>query len=260
MTVYNDEEHIEETIESVLNQTYDNFEFIIVNDGSTDNTEKIIRSFDDERIKYYFPSKLGRAKALNYALNKSSGKYIANIDSDDPSSKKRLEKQVEFLNLNKKIVLLGTSSILIDSSGKILNKKSKEYNNQKIIKMLGRTNPFNHSSVMYRKVEILKIGGYDENLNAQIDYNLWIRIANNYKMHIISDLLAYKRIHENQFFEGDLIKKNYLKLKKNQVYAIKSLNLSKINYFMMLLSIFKNIIPKKLKIKLKSLMYNFKGE
>ncbi|MEW9093566.1 MAG: glycosyltransferase [Clostridiaceae bacterium] len=126
MSVYNGEKYIKETIESILNQTYKNFEFIIINDGSTDNTREIIESYNDSKIKLYnLQRNMGVGEALNFGLSKCNGKYIAKADSDDIYDNKRLEKQNKFLDENLDIALVKTLIEYFPENKKV--EKSERY-------------------------------------------------------------------------------------------------------------------------------------
>ena len=120
-TVYNGEKYIKKTIESVLGQTFSNFEYIIIDDGSTDNTKKIIDSFNDKRIKYYYFGKnkgfFELHKPINFGLSKCKGKYIARLDSDDICYSNRIQKQYEYLITHPRIFMIGCSVELIDEFG-----------------------------------------------------------------------------------------------------------------------------------------------
>src|SRR5438270_5027187 len=110
MTVYNAQEYLNMAIDSILNQTYRNLEFIIIDDGSTDNSGHIIEAYNDSRIKYTPQKNRGLAAALNKGIGVARGKYIARMDHDDISYRTRLEKQVEFLENNKGVAMVGASS------------------------------------------------------------------------------------------------------------------------------------------------------
>ena len=120
MPVFNGEKYLKESISSVLENEFRKFEFIIVNDGSTDNTEKIIRSFKDGRIKYFKKLNSGISESLNYGISKCSYNLIARIDSDDVMHSKRLIKQLEYFKKHQ-IDVLGSNAILIDSEGLKIN-------------------------------------------------------------------------------------------------------------------------------------------
>jgi glycosyltransferase involved in cell wall biosynthesis len=115
-TVYNDQEFVLEAVDSILDQTYGSMEMVVVNDGSTDNTKEVLSSIKDKRVRIYNILHVGRAKALNYGIGKSSGEYIAILDSDDISLTDRLRKQVEYLDNNQETCLISAGKrIKIDA-------------------------------------------------------------------------------------------------------------------------------------------------
>lgn len=219
-TVKNGEETISKTIDSVLTQTYSEFELIIVDDGSSDSTKSIIEKYaeNDARIKPYFSPGMGRSKALNKAIELSNGKYIANIDADDLLHPQKTETQVDFFKEHPDTFLVSTDFEVVYNNDwvdwKPMNAralKSQRVNQRILIK-----NPINHSSVMINKKQLNEIGNYNENQPTQIDYELWLRaFTNDKKMTIIDGKLAAKRIHESQSFEN----------KKRVAYTFNSLKL-----------------------------------
>jgi len=159
-TVYNEEIFIKETIKSVLNQTLKDFEYIIIDDGSTDNTKKVIKRFKDKRIKYYYSGKnkghTNLNSVANFGLKKCKGKYIARIDADDICYPERLEIQHNYLEKNKKIFMIGTSCDIIDKGGKIIGEViKKSYPSILYRYHIINSNPFIHSSIMFRNKGIL---------------------------------------------------------------------------------------------------------
>lgn len=155
MTVYNEEIYVEKAIESVLNQTFKDFEFIIIDDGSIDNTKKVINSFKDERIKYYYAGKnkgyTNLEKAANFGLKKCRGKYIARIDADDICYPNRLKTQYKYLERNRNIFMVGGACDIIDEKGRIIGEvKKRSYPSFLYRYRLVDSNPFIHSSIMFR--------------------------------------------------------------------------------------------------------------
>lgn len=215
MPVYNGERFLRESIESVLNQSFPDFEFIIINDGSRDNSLNIIKEYaeKDSRIKIIDQENTGIVGALNNALKISKGEFIARMDADDISEKERLEKQYDFLQ-KEKAYLCGTWAKIIDENGRETGQKfnypKKKWLQNKFY--LIRGNPFIHPSVMFRR----KI--YDEkkdnnndlyqNYKHIEDYELWTRIIPKYKSINIQEYLLKYRIHQNQ-----ITKKFNLKMK-----------------------------------------------
>jgi glycosyltransferase involved in cell wall biosynthesis len=157
MAVYNSENYLSKTIKSVLNQSFKYFEFIIINDGSNDNSRKIINKFkkDDKRIILIDNKEnIGLTKSLNKGIKIASGKYIARIDSDDISLPDRLKIQYTFLEKNPKYFLIGGNIIIIDGKDEIIKKERKIINERKLCKFLENKNTISHSTIMFRNKNI----------------------------------------------------------------------------------------------------------
>ena len=196
MSVYNGEKYLQEAIESILNQTFENFEFIIVNDAATDKTKEILECYKekDSRIRIITNTvNIGLTKSLNKIIKRASGVYLARMDADDIALPQRLEKQVDFLRVHPEVGLLGTSSFEINKKGDIINKKKIPVLDSDIRFALIKSNPFFHSSVMMRKAILEKAGGYDKNIEISQDYELWFRIAKETKMANLDEFLMKRR-------------------------------------------------------------------
>ena len=194
MSVYNGEKYLREAIESILNQTFTDFEFMIVNDGSTDNSLKIIKIYNDERIGIINNEKnIGLTKSLNKALKQAKGEYIARQDADDVSLPNRFEMQVKYLESHPEVVLLGTSFYLIDETGEITEKYVVLA--KPTIKDLIKENQFSHGSVVVKKEIVDKLGGYNELFRYSQDYELWLRIAECYEVRNLTQVLCKIRSH-----------------------------------------------------------------
>ena len=178
MAVYNTEKYLKEAIDSMLNQTYTNFEFIIINDGSTDSSLEIIESYKDNRILLMNQTNSGLSTALNNGIKSARGKYIARMDADDISLSYRLEKQTNFLDNNPNIIAVGSSADILDEKGTYLYTRMMETDSQKIKKNILNGMFTFHSSSMFRKDIFEKIGGYDETIKNQFeDKILWYKLA-----------------------------------------------------------------------------------
>jgi len=176
MPVLNGEKYLRLAIESVLNQTFSDFEFIIINDGSTDETEKIINSYNDPRIKYIQNSEnLGLSKSFNIGIRATTGELIARMDADDISVNDRLEKQVKYLKNHLDISILGSAIIRIDESGQKLGVSSRPTSHEGVKWQSLFSTPLFHPTVMARAV-VLKGNLFDENLHNSEDYELWSRL------------------------------------------------------------------------------------
>lgn len=199
MSVYGGKQYLGQAIQSVLDQTFKDFEFIIVDDGSRDESLKMIRSFQDPRI-VLIENKVnqGLTKSLNVGIAKAKGKYIARMDADDISSANRLEKQVQFLEENQGIWAVGTSAVLIDNNGEKKTTAKMPSDQQILGYLMMFGNSLIHPSVMMRTEMIRKIGGYSENCMVAQDYDLWIRILESGgQLANLEEELIKLRVHEN---------------------------------------------------------------
>jgi GT2 family glycosyltransferase len=177
MPVYNGESYLSEAIESILAQTFENFEFVIVNDGSTDNSEEIIRSFPDERIRLINQSNRGLVESLNCGLHSSRGTYIARMDADDVCAPSRLEAEIKLFLSCPSLSVVGTSIKRIDPAGRLLKVDYYLANDAEIRQEMLLDNPFAHGSIMMRRDFALQAGGYRSEYWPAEDYDLWRRMA-----------------------------------------------------------------------------------
>lgn len=201
MPAYNAEEYIKESIESILNQTYRNFEFIIINDGSIDTTEEIVRSFNDPRITYLKnDGNIGLSRSFNFGISKAQGKYIARMDSDDIAMETRLEIQVKYLQDNTHIDIIGSSVTLIDGKNKRLGAISKPREHDVIKWQSLFSTPLIHPTVI-GKNEVFKNNLYNESLINSEDYELWSRLifSNKAIFHNLKRSLLSYRIYPKSF-------------------------------------------------------------
>ncbi|OPY75945.1 MAG: putative glycosyltransferase EpsE [Syntrophorhabdus sp. PtaU1.Bin153] len=190
MSVYNGQKHIEAAIKSVLTQTYQNFEFIIIDDASTDQTPEILRNLYDPRIRLYRNhTNLGLTKSLNRGVNYAKGACIARMDADDISLPHRFDTQLTFLEHNPDHALVGSSYYQIDDVGQIVTLVEVLTDSSGIRKGLKKQNWFGHGSVMMRKAAFIDVGGYNEAFEFSQDYDLWIRLAEKYKLANIEEPL-----------------------------------------------------------------------
>lgn len=198
LPAYNAEKYIAEAIDSILGQTYSNFELIILNDCSKDRTEEIILSYDDPRIVYLKNEEnLGVAATLNRGLAVAKGEYVARMDADDISLPERFEKQVTYLDGNKDIAVLGTNVESFNALGTISAGWSAQDPLQTKVDMLFACG-MAHPSVMMRTDVIRALGGYDVEFNGLEDYELWCRVLENHQITTLPDVLLRYRIHGSQ--------------------------------------------------------------
>ena len=223
-TVKNGARYIFETLESIKNQRFKDFEHIIIDDGSTDDTVTIIKDYQEKnpeyKLKLYQPGNLGRGKALNYAISKSSNEWIAIIDADDLWHPQKLEIQYKIVQENNIDVLATQTTLFSDSRDLEFSETAKQEIYYFRVSDLLWSNKISHSSVLIKKA----ICNYDENRKSQFDYQLWMRlISKNYNLAVVKTILSYHRLHENQSFEGKMGYKYRLRsFKINAHYIIKN--------------------------------------
>jgi glycosyltransferase involved in cell wall biosynthesis len=177
MPAYNAGKYIAEAIRSVLEQDFSDFELLIVDDGSVDDTREIVRSFGDDRIRLLEQENKGISAALNTGLSEARGDYIARFDADDACLPQRLSRQIAFLEANPAYVLTGSEVEYMTAEGEhLFNYHCVAYTNDEIRKTMLHACPFIHSSVMYRKKEVLQAGGYSVYAHNFEDFLLWVRL------------------------------------------------------------------------------------
>lgn len=179
LPTYNRAKYIKKALESALSQSYKNIEIIIIDDGSTDETRKVLEAYlKDSRVKYFFQENQGVSKARKKGINISSGKYIAILDSDDFwLDSKKLEKQIDFLENHSEYVLVGGGVIRIDESGKEIVRHLLPEDDKDIKNSILLDNLFVHSTVVFNKEIWEMAGGFNESLNFSEDWDLWLRFG-----------------------------------------------------------------------------------
>ena len=198
LPAYTVHDTIGESIDSILSQTFTDFELIIINDGSQDNTEEVIHAYSDKRIRYYRNEKNeGLIYTLNRGLDLAQGKYIARMDADDISKPERLERELEYL-INNGLDVVSCVADKIDENGNVWGEIKPFNNRPEVIKdLLEIQNVIIHPTVLMRTDIIKSVGGY-RNFPSCQDYDLWLRlITNNYKIGIINENLFQFRKHRD---------------------------------------------------------------
>lgn len=215
LTSYNAEQFIRQAVDSILRQTYADFELLIIDDGSRDQTVSIIRSFHDRRIRIMQPGRVGRGCALNLGLQEAKGQLIAIQDADDFSHPCRLEVQVRLMTQNQNISVLGTGQWIISDPHtpvRIHALDTSDVRLKSVERLLIFINPISHTSLIVRRKALEEVAGYDQDRSNLFDWDLLMRLSERgYHPYKCSVPLVYKRIHEEQFFE-----------KKRHLYYVKS--------------------------------------
>ena len=172
--MYNGEEYIRQSVESILNQSYRDFEFLIINDCSTDNSVKIIESYHDERIRIHRnESNLGQTRTLNIGLKIAAGEYVARIDADDVALPQWLELQISYAENHPDDSVVSCYVFAINEHNKIKKFYKPPSKYEDIILRSLIASPLNHVGAILKKKDILICGGYDEEYKTAADYDLW---------------------------------------------------------------------------------------
>jgi len=198
MAVYNGERYLKEAIDSILSQTLEDFELLVVNDGSTDRTKDILKEYDDPRIRILSQPNKGCIAARHLAIKNARGKYLAIMDADDIALPERLSKSVAYLDLHSDVVLVGTGYItrneLTGSEKTVIPPKD----DQALRNCLLRFPPLIDPTNLIRADAFKKAGGYK--IDHGFDYELYSRLAKFGKLANISEVLLITRQHADQFF------------------------------------------------------------
>ena len=198
MPVYNGSKYLDDAIKSILNQTFQNLEFVIIDDGSTDDSLNIIKSYNDNRIRLIENKETqGQSKTLNKGINLARGTYIARVDQDDISRSDRLEKQLEFMEKNSDIDVCGSWVELMGKQSDVLNLETRSEEIK--ISLLTNQN-LAHPAVMIRKSTLVKHNlYYDPKFIIANDYDLWVRMFEYCSFANIPEPLVKHRVHHDQF-------------------------------------------------------------
>lgn len=198
MSVYNSEEFIRPAIESILCQSFKDFEFLIINDGSKDSSLEIIRKYadKDKRIRLISRANVGLTKSLNEGVEEAHGEFIARMDSDDISTPDRLEKEVAFLDSHPDIALVGSNYTIIEEKTgepKVTTNIFTHPDDLKATQVM--CNQFGHGSILMRTSVVREMGGYDSSVGHVEDYHLWTRISRKYDIaNIREPLYLYRSV------------------------------------------------------------------
>ena len=226
LPAYNGEALLNDAIQSVLSQTMDDFELIVLDDGSTDNTWELLQALSDPRIRVYHHDNMGLPATLNRGISLARGEYVARLDHDDLMMPSRLEAQARYLDAHPGIALLGTAAQIY-----VGDKPTERYHrhptsSEALRLRLLFDNPFVHASIMFRRDAVIAIGGYctEKSRLPPEDYELWSRVARVHDVANLEDVLtvyrevpgSLSRIGENPFLEKVLM------FSTENIYAIVS--------------------------------------
>ncbi len=224
MSVFNGERYLGEAMESILNQSFRDFELIVIDDGSTDDSAKILRTFaaQDSRVQVHSQANCGLVEALNRGFGLARGRYIARMDADDISVKDRLLWQASFLERNPDVGVVGGAIQRIDSDGTPLEVKYYAPTDAEIKTALFRNCcELAHPAVLIRKEVFIQTGGYRAAFIDAEDYDLWLRIAEHCQLANLNEILLQYRVHPAQ------ITRTKLRQQALSVLAAKALAVSR---------------------------------
>ncbi len=205
MPVYNGREFLKPAIDSVLSQTFRDFELIIVNDGSTDDTQKIIEEYSDPRIVAINQKNQGVARSLNNGLAVARGKYVRRHDADDTSTSDAIRIQIDFLESHPDYIMVSNQVAFMTTRGKIARKFRMPHNsyfqNQPFQDLSiddfkpDNSSPVIHATVCYKRKEVIELGGYRTEFIVSEDNDLWMRMVEKYKIAVLNQCNYFVRLH-----------------------------------------------------------------
>lgn len=186
---------IAEAIDSILRQTWKDLELIVLDDGSTDATASVVNGFHDPRIRLISnESNMGLARSLRRGSDAATGRFVARMDADDLSHAQRLERQIAFLEGRPRVGFAGTSFDLMDEQSRVFGRRVRPATDEFLQRQLLVWNPFCHGSVMIRTELLRAAGGYDENFPSAMDFDLWLRLAEQTRAAIMPEVLYSWRV------------------------------------------------------------------
>ena len=241
MSVYNNELTLQETLDSIFSQSFKDWELIVVDDCSTDGSSKILYEAKSSYSNISIinnTQNIGLTKSLNKGLLKCLGIYIARIDADDLWDKDKLLKQVEFIDKNNDYGLIGTKSSIIGVNGMLLEyRKLDVESNSQLKNVMIKFNPFEHSSVLFKKKLARQLGGYNETYEYAQDYHLWSTMMTHCKFYKIPELLTFIRLSDNS-----LSSLNHRHQKKNSIRIKYLIFLNNKRFFIFLIYALKDLL------------------
>jgi glycosyltransferase involved in cell wall biosynthesis len=228
LPVFNASKFLKEAIDSILSQSYTDYELIIINDGSTDNSKDIIQNYKDSRIRYFSQENSGVASTLNKGISLANGKYVWRHDADDISLPDKLEKQVNFLLANPEYDLCATQIAFMTESGKIAHKfkmpNDSLFKNEFLHVDRCQFNPYSpiiHATVLVRTSSLQKLGGFREDFITSEDIDLWLRLLEHSNLGVIQEVLYYVRMNSKSATQVHGWKNRFFKEKAFEYYEMR---------------------------------------
>ena len=208
MAVRDGERWLSEAIDSVLAQTFEDLEFVVIDDGSVDSTPQLLAKYvaRDPRIRIVRQEPRGLVPALNRGLAEARASFTARLDADDVAASNRLELQVSYLKNHPDVALVGSWAEKIDARGHGNGQARPATGHNELVRVLAKSNPFLHSSVMFRTSVVRDLGGYRPVFEEAEDYDLWLRISERAKIANIPEPLVRRRPHYGDFSQKKIIR------------------------------------------------------
>jgi glycosyltransferase involved in cell wall biosynthesis len=231
-TAYNAESSIRATVESVLNQDHEDFEYLVVDDGSTDGTLDVLAEITDERLRTIpLKERLGRARALNVAVTEASRPFVANIDADDAAYPHRLSVQLEMLTTEPDLGLVGGAYLTLDGAG-IAWVVRPPTSHEEITDSFSTHFPMCHSAVTYRRQALTEAGAFNPIHRSRIDFDAWTRIlAGRWRVAQTPELVAVHTKYPTSHFAQEFSTgRSSVELLHRNLTACRELNLGKRSY------------------------------
>ena len=201
MAAYNPGRFIVPAIESLLNQTYENLEVIIINDGSTDNTAQLVQPYlQDDRLRYYEQENAGQTIAKNNGIKHATGEFVGFLDADDFFALNKIEMQISAFDLDPRIGVVYSNAASVNEHSQVTKFRSNAWTCYSgiVTEQLFRRNFIPFSAAIIRKQALDELGAFDESIAMGIDWELWLRLSTKYHFHHIDETLLYYRIWEGQ--------------------------------------------------------------
>lgn len=223
---YNCEAYLGEAIDSILAQTFTNFELILIDDNSTDKTWPLMGTYrekDNRIIILRNQTNLGIARSRNLGIKNAAGKYIVTFDADDWAYPERIEKQIEYLEANPCVGVLGSSIEICTESLNHINYRHYKQTDQEIRDIMFFYSPFAHPATVFSKEALTRAGGYNENLQVAIDYDIYFRVGQHYKLANLPIPLLKLRTHDRSISQrkGNMQERNTLYIRLKAVVELK---------------------------------------
>ena len=242
-----------ECVESIQNQTFEEWEHIIVSDGATEDVLEYLNGLSDPRQKIFFSNQIGRAQSLNLGISYCSTDIIAILDADDTAHPIRLERQYSIWHSLPMVAVLSSKCVHSLSRLKTIDRPIKTF--EILPEALLYGSPICHSATLISKDALLTVGSYDETINKLVDLTLWKKLLiNRYKIFADTSPLTYHRVHKGQSFEKNQRFKYLSSAFYIRIDLMKQLNLSKYHIYKPILTFLYGLLPVMFRLKLKNIL------